>query len=223
MAIGDEVPIPNIGKFVEVNDKVKFITDDNFRFTPAGIPTVRNSKQLEEQNARMQHKPAYPPPTKADSVNWSMVILLVVLLVILGAGIFGIWYYMKENSASAVAAQEAAKQAVQDSIIRAQNPPSPVDTTHKNDSAMIAAMTIPQDSSKYNNYKIIIGNYPNRERADRRLHNLSMNGNHVELVVADSVDYLILTTVNCRAVDTNRVKYSLVSLFGYPDVMLYNK
>jgi nucleoid DNA-binding protein len=48
MAAGSEVAIPNIGKFTEVNNKVHFVTDDNFRFTPAGIPTIRNSKQLED-------------------------------------------------------------------------------------------------------------------------------------------------------------------------------
>src|SRR6185312_10774720 len=76
MSDGKEVEIPNIGKFVEESGKVKFITNDNFRFTPAGIPTIRNSKQLEEQNAKPAHKPSYPPPHKADSINWSMVILV---------------------------------------------------------------------------------------------------------------------------------------------------
>src|ERR1700742_1700349 len=31
MAAGKEVPIPDMGKFVEQNGKVKFVTDDNFR------------------------------------------------------------------------------------------------------------------------------------------------------------------------------------------------
>ena len=215
MALGNEVAIPNIGKFVEFNDKVKFITDDNFRFTPAGIPTIRNSKQLEEQNAKLTHKPSYPTPTRADSVNWSMVILLAVLLIILGGGIFGIWYYMRENSANAIAAQ-----AEKDTLAKAQQM-TVVDTTHINDSSMVAAMTLPPDSMQVITYKMIIGNYPNKERADRRQRNLSMNGSHIEMVQADSTDFLILTYVNCQAVDTNHVKDSLIRLFGYKDVMTY--
>src|SRR3954462_2687050 len=42
LAQGKEGPFPNIGKFVEENGKVRFITDNTFRFTPAGIPTIKN-------------------------------------------------------------------------------------------------------------------------------------------------------------------------------------
>ena len=45
MAAGKEVEIPNIGKLVEQGGKVKFITDDKFHFTPAGIPTIKIVKK----------------------------------------------------------------------------------------------------------------------------------------------------------------------------------
>src|SRR4051812_28989915 len=43
MAGGKEVPIPNIGKFIEEHGKVKFVTDANFKYTPASIPVIKNS------------------------------------------------------------------------------------------------------------------------------------------------------------------------------------
>ena len=45
MAEGKEVPIPHIGHFIEGGGRVKFVTDANFRYTPAGIPTIKNSKK----------------------------------------------------------------------------------------------------------------------------------------------------------------------------------
>ena len=118
LAAGKEVPIPNIGKFTEENGKVTFVTDANFQYTPAGIPTIRNSKQLEEKNAKIEQKPAYPPPHKADSVNWSMVILVAVLLIVVGGGAYGIYYYTshsKKNKPTVVTST--------DTVIKAQTVP----------------------------------------------------------------------------------------------------
>jgi len=216
MAAGKEVAIPNIGKFTEQNGKVTFLTDANFQYTPAGIPTIRNSKQLEEQNARLASKPSYPPPHKADSVNWSMVILVVVLLIVLGGGGYGIYYYTSHKGASSVT-------PVKDTVIKAQPIPVQHDTaTMRRDTAaaMAAAPVAPYDSMKVNEYKMIIGNYPTPERAEHRARNLKNNGDHVETIKKDSADYLVITTINCRAADTLHVEDSLQALFGYKPVMI---
>ncbi len=214
---GKEVEIPNIGRFVEESGKVKFITNDNFRFTPAGIPTIRNSKQLEEQNAKPIHKPSYPEPHKADSINWSMVILVAVLLILLGGGAYGIWYYTiginKQNNNRMAPAPAAV---VKDTGFTS---PSLTDTTRIHDS-LAAPMTVPVDSTTVNTYKVIIGDYPTKERADRRVKNLQLNGTHVEMRQLDSLNYLVLATVNCRIQDTTHVKDSLERLFGYRNVMI---
>lgn len=215
MASGKEVPIPNIGKFKEEDGKVTFFTDANFQFTPAGIPTIRNSKQLEEQNAKTAHKPAYPAPHKADSINWSMVILVAVLLIVVGGGAYGIYYYTSHKSASAIT-------EAKDTMVQAQQMPVPVpDTAHvRNDSAAMAAAQVPTatDSMQIISYKMIIGSYPTAERAEHRMRNLKINGNHVEIARKDSVGYLIITVINCRAADTLHVEDSLQALFGYKPV-----
>jgi nucleoid DNA-binding protein len=218
LAEGKEVPIPNIGRFVEQAGKVKFITDERFQFTPAGIPTIRNSKQLDEQNSKPAHKPSYPPPHKADSINWSMVILVIVLLIIIGGGVFGVYYYNSQNkNNSPVTVQK-------DSVIQAPPPLSPADTArlHNDSAAAINAAPVQTvDSLKEYPFKMIIGSYPSKDKADKRLFNLKKGGNEVEMVQKDSTNYLIIANISCRAADTAHVKDSLIRMFGYKGVTIY--
>jgi hypothetical protein len=213
MAMGKEVPVPNIGKFVEQNGRVKFITDEKFSFTPAGIPTIRNSKQLDEQNAKLSHKPSYPPPPKADSVNWSMVILVIVLLIIVGGGVYGIWYYSHQNSTN----NNVVVQPVDTALLEPAF--DSTDVAVRDSMAVIAPPAV--DTLQVNAFKMIIGNYPTRAKAERRQHNLEQLGNRVDVIQQDSVNYYVLTTIHCRMVDTTHVIDSLETLFGYKNVMTY--
>lgn len=213
LAEGKEVPIPNIGRFVEEKGRIRFVTDDNFRFTPAGIPTIRNSKQLDEQNSKPAHKPSYPPPSKADSVNWSMVILAVVLLLVLGGGGYGIYYYFNNNKPT----PPPAPVVVADTVKPA--PPAILDSIRIRDS--IAAIVPVVDTLAVSEFKMVIGSYPTKDKAEKRLRNLKINGTHVEMVQRDSTSYLIIAMVNCRMVDTTHVKDSLHTLFGYNGVVTY--
>lgn len=215
MAAGGEVTIPNIGKLTEQGGKVKFITDANFHFTPAGIPTIRNSKQLDEQNAKQAHKPAYPAPQKADSVNWSMVILVVVLLIIIAGGAYGIYYYSSHRTPT----QSVA--VIKDTVIQSPIPQTPDTSMIGKDTATSFPPSVTQDSLQVNTYKLVIGNYPTKERAERRLLNLQKGGNIVDLLQKDSVNFLILSTVNCRAMDTTHVIDSMRRMFGYKNVAVY--
>ncbi len=219
MAAGKDVLLPNIGKFVEVSGKVQFVTDDNFKFTPAGIPTIRNSKQLEEQNNKPLHKPAFPEPTKADSINWSMVIIVIVLLLIIGGGAYGIYYYMSHNKPSAA----ANITPIKDTVIKVQPQPLP-DTSHTpKDTLLMAAQAAPAvDTNQINIYKMIIGSYSKKELADTRVKNLKRNGTQAELFERDSTNYLVYTIINCRVVDTVHIKDSLRTLFGFKNVMILN-
>ncbi len=215
LAEGREVPIHNIGKFVEQNGKVKFITDENFKHTPASIPTIKNSKQLDEQNIKLSHKPAYPPPAKADSVNWSMVILAVVLVLVVAGIFYFIFYYTTQNKKEEALAPKVDTISIQ-AIAEPDTIAPQIDTV---DSA--AALVV--DSTLTNNYKIIIGSYRTKERAEKRVNNLTLNGNMVELVQKDTANFLVVEPITCRIMDTTRVKDSLRRMFGYPGVMIYNK
>ena len=211
LAAGHEVSIPNIGKFIEEAGIIKFVTDNNFRFTPAGIPTIKNSKQLEDQNAKLAHKPSFPPPPKADSVNWTMVIIVVVLLIILGGGGFGVYYYMHHKNN-----QPAAKDTTLKSLPAGDTAHPPTDTS------MVVSTATGEDTMRIISYKIVIGDYYSKDRAEKRLRNLQINGNHVELVQSDSTSYLIISNVSCRSVEVSRVMDSMQALFGYKSVRIYN-
>jgi nucleoid DNA-binding protein len=214
LAEGKDVPIHNIGKFVEQNGKIKFVTDENFRHTPASIPTVKNSKQLDEQNIKLSHKPAYPPPAKADSINWSMVILVVVLILIFAGGGYFI-YSLTTHKEEVAVVQEEVPVAVQ-AIPEPDTLAPVVDTVDASAPVII-------DSTLVNDFKIVIGSYHTRERADKRVNNLTLNGNKVEMVEVDSTTFLVIEPISCRSMDTTHVKDSLRRMFGYPGVMMYNK
>ncbi len=211
MAAGKEVPIPGIGKFTEENGRVKFTTDANFRFTPAGMPTLKNSKQLEDQKITPAHKPSYPPPASANSVNWTMVIIVAVLLVILGAGGYGFYYYKSQQAAS----QPAPHMA--DTIVQA--PPAPIVDTMRKDTVATAPVV---DTNAINAYRMVIGEYPNKAKAEARLRRLKIDGSKVEIITSDSVTFKVLATVNCRVVDTVHYKDSLQKFYGYKNVMIVN-
>jgi hypothetical protein len=215
MALGQEVPIPNIGRFVETNGKVKFITDDNFKHTPASIPTIKNSKQLDEQNTRLAHKPAYPAPAKADSVNWSMVILVVVLILVVAVGGYFIYEYTSQNT-------EVVEAPVQEAIV-----PEPVAVAPEPDTMAAAVDTVEVaapvvlDTNAVSEFRIVIGNYSTAERADKRVNSLTLNGNKVEMIQKDSTSFLVITPINCRVADTAHVKDSLKRMFGFNGVYIY--
>ena len=60
-----------------------------------------------------------------------------------------------------------------------------------------------------------------KDRADKRAANLKKGGTHADVVQRDSVNFLVLATVNCKVYDTTRFKDSLVRMFGYKEVMIY--
>jgi len=226
MAEGKEVVLPNLGRFTEENGKVKFTTDPSFRYTPPGVPTIRNSKQLEEQKIITPiTTPPFDPPASANSVNWSMVILVVVLLLILLGGGYGYYYYTSTQRAAAAPVKDT--MVTQQPVVTPPPPPAP-DTTKKPDSTqqMPAAQPAPApaaDSQQTATYKMVIGNYTARDKAEKRFRQLKINGNHVELFTHDSVSYMVLEEVKCRIVDTAHVKDSLGVLFGYKPVTIFKK
>lgn len=213
MQAGKEVPVPGIGKFTEENGRIRFTTDANFRFTPAGIPTLKNSKQLEEQKLTPPHKPSFPPPAKANSVNWTMVFIVAVLLIILGGGGYGFWYYQQQQKPKDIVAVAPPADTTPAT-------PPVVDTMNKPVDS--AAMTPAVDTNAVNEYKLVIGEYNNKAKAESRYRKLKIDGKRIELVTKDSVNFQVLETVNCRIVDTTHYVDSLRKFYGFKGVSVYH-
>ena len=213
MQAGKEVPVPGIGKFTEENGRIRFTTDANFRFTPAGIPTLKNSKQLEEQKLTPPHKPSFPPPAKANSVNWPMVFIVAVLLIILGGGGYGFWYYQQQQRAKEVVPVVPMIDTTPVAQPIADTMNKPVDT-------MAAKPVV--DTNAMNEYKLIIGEYNTKAKAESRFRRLKIDGKRIELVTKDSVNFQVLETVNCRIVDTTHYIDSLRKFYGFKGVGIYH-
>jgi hypothetical protein len=81
-------------------------------------------------------------------------------------------------------------------------------------------MPVAVDSTLENDYRMVIGSYRTRERAEIRASILKDNGNKVEILPQDSATYFVITTVSCRIMDTTHVKDSLKKWFGYKDLMI---
>ncbi len=213
LAEGKEVPIPNIGRFTEQEGKIWFITDDNFAYKPAPLPTIKNSKQLEEQNSKLAHKPSYPPPAKADSINWSMVILVVVLVLVVAGAVYFVYSYMNKTKVEQPVVTAPDTTAIQPAIVEADTTAPVVDTVD-------ASAPVVVDSTLTNEYRFVIGNYRTRERAEKRVYNLNLNGNKTEMLQQDSTSFLVIEPITCRIMDTTHVKDSLRRMFGFQDVRI---
>ena len=219
LAAGKTSTIEGIGKFIEENGRVKFITDEHFNFTPGGLPTIKNSRQLEEQIAKPAkiantQQPvavaAEPEPTKRNTINWSRVILGGIVLIILAASIFVIFYYLK-HSPHRVAPAPVIDSPQKNNIL---------DTAHKKIDSNAVAFPI---DTNVNTYKMIVGDYPTMSKAESERRRLKAIGESVDLIVKDSVNYLLLATVNCKAIDTNVVKDTLVHKFNFKDIIIYKQ
>ncbi len=210
---GKEVELPGLGKFVLDGGRVGFVTDENFSFSPAGLPTIRNSKQLEDHAAKPAPIPAsipIPPAEKKKSVNWTMIILIIVLLVLIGGGGLGYYYYAHSKNKKPVTpvAPYNPEQARMDSMRIKADSIRVADSIHT-----VLADTLPVD------HRVIIGLYNDLPSADKYVRKLKKSGNEkAEVYVKDTANYFILTQISCRNKDTVMVFDSLKRVFSFQDV-----
>ena len=219
MQAGKEVPITGIGKFYEENGKVKFITDASFRFTPEGMPALKNSKQLEDQKLVSAHKPTYPAPVKVSSVNWTTVAIAGIVLVLIAAGVYGFYYYKKEQKQNTM----VVAPPVKDTVVAPPPPPVVKDTLPPKDTVAATPPPAAIDTNARNPYKMVIMDTTNKAYVFKRFRQLKGTGYKVEMQTKDSIRFRILDEVNCRVVDTIHVRDSLRLLFGFKKVGIYNE
>jgi hypothetical protein len=142
-----------------------------------------------------------------------MVILVVVLILILGGGGYFIYYYTTQNNTEVV-----ASEPVIDTVVAALPMPEPDTMAVQIDTVVSTSV---MDSTINYDFKMVIGNYKTRDRADKRSNSLTLNGNKVEVIMKDSASYLVLLPISCRTVDTTHVKDSLRRMFGYNEVVTF--
>jgi hypothetical protein len=229
---GKEVVIPSLGKFIEEQGKISFVTDPHLQYTPPGIPSLRNSQRIEDSrpDAQQQEKTQsiYNPGTatantatttsthiSGNSVNWMRVIIAVIaLLVIVAIGVFGYKYISAHHNTSPQAQEAPVYKDTTAAIPKADTAQVKVDSP-----TVATHPAVNVDSPAV--YKMIIGNYSSEKKADKRAEQMKNYGHDVTVLTKDSSTYMIIMAVKCRPVDTTHVKDSLSHIFNPKGVAIY--
>lgn len=223
---GKEVSIPAIGKFVEQNGKIHFVTDPNLQYHPPSIPTLRSAPRRTEAPPSAAHEPpiskpqpayqppvttgpAYPEPEQGARLNWGRIIVALLLLgIVIAAIVFGLRYWRLQQADNA----DAQNEVVVDTT--AQAAPIAADTV-KPTPVNEHEMTLREDGNLA--FKAILNTYDDGAKAERRVQQLQSYGNNVELIAEDSTMFLVVMPVVAAPADTTRVLDSLTRNFNPSD------
>lgn len=217
MREGKDVVIPGIGKFTGgPNDSIHFATDPHLHIEGKAIPFFKNSPAVtlkkEEAISNIIERTNIREPKadeaieyQAPSVNWGkIVILIAIVLVLIGGGIFLYWYLNKNK------AEKAAPPVVEQTT---PEPQTPVVTPKPDTAVQAATPTVAADGSA--TYKVALHQYPTRDKAESRVAKLKSYGNStVELYAKDSANFYVVMSVTSPLADTSRVVDSLRRQFN---------
>lgn len=199
---GHDLPIPGIGKFSgDSSGSIHFIPDANLHIEGKTIPFFKTSTRVEEQKEKpiseIYQNTSFREPRadeeivlKPAQINWGKIALLSFLSLIILSGAFLIfWYY--NNSPTLV---KVPKQ--QDEPEQVATPTIPESGSISSDTlTSTTSSTPPTGTVTTIGAKVIINEYSDANRADRRLKQLQSYGNAVELVQRDSNYYIVLPVI----------------------------
>ena len=216
LSAGKEVIIPALGKFVEDAKGIRFVTDPTLDYTPPPIPVLRSAKRLDDEPSFKIETPQEERShnyQNTSSIAWGKIALLAVILAVLGIGGYFGWRYYTQHTVTRPAKNDTAKV-----IAPVVQQPAAVDTTHHIDTTgkkPTAAVPVEEGNTLY-----IIGSYTARAAAERRVKQLTGNGNKVELRAKDSSNYFVVMPMAAGG-DTAKVKDSLRRTFNPKGVSIY--
>ena len=214
LAEGGTVLIPGFGKFVQTNGKNDFIPDQNIHVETPGIPifkintaATRSSVEgatIAELHEKMQLKePSLQDDIviKPPKVNWTKVIILLLIVGVVLALIGGAIWYMNNNKEQGETVAPVTNEAPP-ATAPAANTPNP-DT----------AAQAPVASGTPGSYTFAILTFKDKESAERKEKQLKGFGHDVVLKsVSDS--NIILTITLPEVSDTLATKDSLRRFFN---------
>ena len=208
LAAGKEVEIPAIGKFVEQNGVIRFVTNPHLQHVPPPVPMLKMAKRLEEVPDFRRDAAETSDNENRTSVAWGKIALAGVLLVaIIAAIVFGL-RYMNSSTTETTRMDTAANQT----ITPAAATPKPADTLANIDTTSQISQPLAAPGS--GQYTVVLNSYTNRGSADKRVTTLSNNGNKVEVLARDSANYMVVMRVASSPADTVRMLDSLRRFFN---------
>ncbi len=220
---GREVIIPALGRFVQKENMIRFVTDPHLQYTPRAIPTVRIAKKTEEEKTAPQK--TGQSSSRPPSVNKGKIVIWILILGIVIAGIiFGIQFISEQAATNTPVPAE--------NIITPVLPePEPALTDVTSDTTLLSdAETETQHATNTElvgtadgllSYEVILNEYDNFARADKREKQLISFGNKVRVRSKDSSTHYVVMPMNTPAADTTRILDSLRKLFNPQGVSIY--
>ncbi|RYZ50479.1 MAG: hypothetical protein EOP49_13900 [Sphingobacteriales bacterium] len=211
---GKPVEIPSIGKFIETNGRIGFVTNPGFQFTPPSIPTIKVARKQAEPvfgqpynvgtrpaqpAASMDPGPDEPEAEKTGSINWLRVGIAAGVLLLLILAIFTIVKYMGNNNATKEAPLMPPASTQEEQVME----PVAVDSN--------AAVTdsIPAELLSF---EVKLHTYTDQAKAVARLTQLKGLGKTVMMQPAEddtNVYYLLMPIENISPADTTALLDSL--------------
>jgi cell division septation protein DedD len=222
---GKEVVIPSLGKFLEEDGKVIFITDPHMQYTPPGVPVLRNAPKTPEPT-RQQQQQRYEPQPAAETqapndtykpylepqrnpVNWGKIGLIVGLgILVVICVVFAINYF--NSQPQEVAVETKPTETTIDTLMTVAPAPAAANTNSN------------VGSDGKINYKILLQDYNNVAKAERRMKTLVSYGYTVEIAAtADSTHFYVLLPVSSLPADTTHVLDSISRVLKPSGVSIY--
>lgn len=222
---GKDVPIPALGKFVEEQGVIRFITDPHLQYTPPSIPALRTAKRVDEAPSFKTTDPAEDTYNRGGSVNWGRAAIWIGLLALVAVIVFFAIRFL--NSPDPEAGPATAAQVTDSNALTPPDAMMPDTTLMPQDTAAAPATTatpapaITTGADGRMALRVVLGTYPTRTAAERRTTTLRNNGNTVEMVARDSSSFLVVMPISAAPADTTRMLDSLRRMFNPKGVSIY--
>lgn len=239
---GKKIEIPGIGHFTMEKGNTVFVTSPDFTYSPPAIPTIKNSKRLDEIISKpiietaatgvvgdSYGLPEYPEDEGGgSSYNWGKIAMVSVgALVIAALLFFGIRYMNEQNATSdlpLVVEKDTMPLPALDTAISA----TPVidDSTTMTDSATVqetTASTIATNAAGALSIEVLVNTYDNIAKAQSRTQKLKSYGHNAVMKVAkDSTSFFVVIPVsNIATADTAHLLDSFKRYFNPNGVSIY--
>lgn len=222
---GKEVIIPSLGRFVQSENQIYFVTDPDLQYAPPAVPTVKFARKTEEpEDKKLGSLPKNEDISRAKSANRTQTFIWILIFAVIGVGIvFGVRFLSEQ---SAVQQSPVATPVTPAPAAPEPEPYYPVDNLDSNGNpeeyavGQADVMVTENDGDVLINqgpniqYEVVINSYEDFEKAEKRERRLTSYGNHVKLKTKDSSNFYIVVPMNTPAADTTRVIDSLRRLFN---------